>query len=56
MIAFIFSLLTLIGALAFSALTWLLLGRPEPMCHGCDLPKSLCECEGRGRGGGERAA
>lgn len=45
MIAFIFSLLTLVGALAVSALAWLLLGRPEPMCPGCDQPESLCECD-----------
>ena len=44
MIAFIFSLLTLVGALVVSSLAWLALGRPEPTCPGCDQPQSLCEC------------
>jgi hypothetical protein len=51
MIAFIVSLMALVGALAFSTLAWLLLGRPEPMCPGCDQPESLCECDGGGPGG-----
>lgn len=45
MIAFLFSVLTLVGALAVSAAAWFLLGRPEPMCPGCDRPESQCECD-----------
>lgn len=44
MIAFIVSLLTLVGALGVSVLAWLLLGKPEPMCPRCDQPESLCGC------------
>lgn len=55
MIAFIFSMMTLVGALAVSALAWLMLGKPEPMCSGCDQPKSLCECDAGGPDAGGRA-
>lgn len=55
MIAFILAFIILVGALAVVALTWLLLGQPEPMCPGCDQPESLCECDGRGPSGGGRA-
>ena len=45
MIAFTVSLLILVGALAVSALAWLLLGKPEPMCVVCVQPESLCDCD-----------
>ncbi len=32
-------------ALLFCAAGWILFGRPEPRCPGCDLPESKCECQ-----------
>lgn len=45
MIAFVLSGLTLVGALVVGAVAWLLFGRPEPVCRGCNQPESQCECD-----------
>lgn len=34
-------------ALLFCAAGWIIFGRPEHRCPGCDMPDSRCECEDR---------
>lgn len=34
-----------LGVLLASYGAWIILGRPEHICPGCDMPDSRCECE-----------